>query len=434
MEMNNNLSRSTNPMAQVLRHRDFRLLWLGQTTSLLGDQFALIATPWLVLQLTNDPLILGVMYALAGIPRAAFLLVGGVIVDRFSARKVMLTSDLLRLVLVTLMAFLVLTGTIRTWMLYAFSLAFGLLSGFFLPASISVVPSVVEPSEMQAGNAVYQGTGQLAGLIGPALAGGVIGWFARANSAGLTGIGLAFGIDALTFIISVFTLWGMQAGRQSQPNSGEPAVQAILAGLRFTWQQPVVRFLFTTTGLINLLFLGPLLIGIPVLANTRLVEGAVAFGLIMSAFAGGNLLGAALAGSLPKATGKQLRWFIPALTVCYGLALVVFGWIHVTWLAVVVMLILALANGYFTITAMTFLQSRTPREMLGRLMSLLLFASLGLLPISQAICGLVSRWSIYALFTGSGVLMMLVAAWAAFQTPFNQIQDLPETSVHSTSI
>src|SRR5512133_2559524 len=300
MQTNGEVSRTANPMAQVLRHRDFRLLWLGQATSLLGDQFAMIATPWLVLTLTNDPLVLGVMYALAGIPRAAFLLISGVIVDRLSPRTVMLASDILRLILVTLMAVLVLTGTIQLWMLYGFSLTFGLLSGFFLPASISVVPSVVESSELQAGNAVYQGTGQLSGLIGPALAGGVIAWFAHANfgnTTGLTGIGLAFSIDALTFIVSVLTLWAMRAGRQPQSGTGEPAVQAMLAGLRYTWQQPVVRFLFSTTALINLLFLGPLLIGIPVMADTRLTEGAVAFGLIMSAFAGGNLLGAALAGN-----------------------------------------------------------------------------------------------------------------------------------------
>lgn len=77
-------SKTTNPMAHVLRHRDFRLLWLGQATSLIGDQFAMIAMPWLVLWLTDDPLALGTVLALAGIPRAAFMLIGGAIVDRFS--------------------------------------------------------------------------------------------------------------------------------------------------------------------------------------------------------------------------------------------------------------------------------------------------------------------------------------------------------------
>jgi Major Facilitator Superfamily. len=154
-----------NPMVHVLRHRDLRLLWLGQATSLIGDQFAMIAMPWLVLGITNDPLILGTVIALAGIPRAIFMLVGGVIVDRFSPRTVMLVS---------LLGILVFTATIQLWMLCSFSLVFGLLSGFFLPPSISVVPSLVKPEELQAGNAMFQGTGQLAGLIGSIMAGAVI--------------------------------------------------------------------------------------------------------------------------------------------------------------------------------------------------------------------------------------------------------------------
>lgn len=385
----------------------------------------MIATPRLVLQQTNDPLVLGLMYALAGIPRAAFLLIGGVIVDRLSPRKVMLASDILRLILVSLMAVLVFTGAMQLWVLYGFNLAFGLLSGFFLPASISVVPSVVEPDELQAGNAVYQGTGQLAGFIGPALADGIIGWFAHASfggASGLTGIAIAFGIDALTFIISTVTLWLMEAGDQQQPPSGEPIARAILTGLRYTWQQAQVRFLFLITGLINLLFLGPLLVGIPLLADTRLSEGVVAFGLIMAAFAGGNLLGAALAGNLPKPDAKQLRMIITALTIYYGLTLLAFGWIQVTWLAFAVMLLLGTANGYFTITVITLLQSLTPRAMLGRLMSLLLFASIGLLPVAQAVSGAVSRWSLNTLFIGAGALMLGVALWAAFQTPLTRIQ------------
>src|SRR5512135_2216741 len=85
-----------NPMMRVLSLRDFRLLFAGSTTSLLGDQFALIATPWLVLQLTGDPLILGAVLALEGLPRAIFMIVGGAITDRLSPRIVMLTADILR--------------------------------------------------------------------------------------------------------------------------------------------------------------------------------------------------------------------------------------------------------------------------------------------------------------------------------------------------
>lgn len=418
-------SKPINPMAYVLRHRDFRLLWLGQATSLVGDQFAMIATPWLVLWLTNDPLVLGTALALAGIPRAAFMLVGGAIVDRFSPRTIMLASDILRLLLVSLMAMLVFMGAIQLWMVYVFSLLFGLLSGFFLPASISVVPSIVMPEELQAGNAVFQGTGQLAGFVGPALAGAVIGWFTHLAFGGaseLFGIGLALFIDALTFVVSILTLWAIQAGRQRQTHGGEGILALIHAGIRNVLSQPFVRLLFTVSGLFNLLFLGPLLVGIPLLANTRLAEGVVAFGLIMSAFAGGNLTGAVVAGNTPKPNSSQFRVFVIALLVVFGLTLALMGWIRATWLAFTVMFLLGTGNGYFVITTITLLQSITPKAMLGRLMSLLLFASVGLLPLSQLASGAISRWSLTALFVGAGLLMLLVAAWTGLQPSFTQAE------------
>ncbi|MCP4422074.1 MAG: MFS transporter, partial [Chloroflexi bacterium] len=112
-------------MRNVLSIRDFRLLFAGTATSLLGDQFTLIATPWLVLQLTGDPLILGIVLALEGIPRALFMLFGGAITDRFSPRIILLISDIIRFVLVTLLAIVVFSGAVQIWMLYAFGLGFG---------------------------------------------------------------------------------------------------------------------------------------------------------------------------------------------------------------------------------------------------------------------------------------------------------------------
>src|SRR5664280_1586603 len=89
---------SKNPIRKVFQNRNFRFLWAGQGASLLGDQFELIAAPWLVLKLTHDPLALGFVLALSSVPRALFMLVGGAITDRFSARNVMLISDSLRLI------------------------------------------------------------------------------------------------------------------------------------------------------------------------------------------------------------------------------------------------------------------------------------------------------------------------------------------------
>src|SRR6187401_2806805 len=112
--------------ASPLSVRNFRLLWIGESISLLGDQFYMIALPWLVLQLTGSALALGTVLALAGIPRALFMLIGGAFVDRFSPRAVMLMSNVARLVLVALLSALVVTNAIRIEMLYGFALAFGL--------------------------------------------------------------------------------------------------------------------------------------------------------------------------------------------------------------------------------------------------------------------------------------------------------------------
>src|SRR5262245_65809341 len=111
----------TNPMARVISLRNFRLLFTGAVISLLVDQFALIATPWLLLQLTKDPLLLGTVLALEGIPRAAFMLFGGAITDRLSPRRVMLIANIIRFFLTALMAVVVFSGVIQVWMIYVFA-------------------------------------------------------------------------------------------------------------------------------------------------------------------------------------------------------------------------------------------------------------------------------------------------------------------------
>src|SRR5512143_2463881 len=122
------------PFVRALTNRNFRLLWLGGSISVLGSQFSMIALPWLVLQLTDDPQALGLVLALAGLPRALFILYGGVISDRFSPRKILLICDWMNFVLSGLIAVLVFTGTMQVWMVYVFSFITGSIAGFVIPA------------------------------------------------------------------------------------------------------------------------------------------------------------------------------------------------------------------------------------------------------------------------------------------------------------
>jgi len=411
----NNEPKEKNSLLNVLSIRDFRLLFTGVSTSLLGDQFALIATPWLVLQLTGDPLALGIVLALEGVPRALFMLFGGAITDRFSPRIVMLASDIVRFVLTTLMTIVVFTGAVQMWMLYVFGLGFGLVAGFAVPAGNSIVPLLVEEKDLQAGNSIVMGVGQLVGFAGPVLAGILIGKFSES----LFGIGLAFGLDAVTFAVSAVTLWLMRVGGQLPSStdavSRESIWADILAGLKHMWADQALRLIFLVIAAVNFLFVGPILVGVPVLANQRLPEGAMAFGLLMSGFAGGNLGGFLLAGVLPRPTGRTMRLFLITLLAVFGMVMGIVGFIKLTWVDFGLMLLLGLGNGYVTIILFTWIQTRIPKRMLGRMMSLLTLASAGLVPVSQAISGAVGAWNLTLLFMAAGGLIVLMTGWTAFQ-------------------
>ncbi len=404
-----------NAILNVLSIRDFRLLCAGTSISLLGDQFAIIATPWLVLQLTGDPLALGTVLALEGFPRALFMLFGGAITDRLSPGIVMLVSDIVRFVLATLMTIVVFTGIVQMWMLYVFGLGFGLVSGFAVPAGNSIVPMLVKEKYLPAGNSIIMGMGQLVGFVGPVVAGILIGKFSKS----FFGIGVAFGIDAATFAVSAITLWLMQSGGKLSSATDVPNMgsiwTAIVAGLKHVWDDKALRFIFLVIAAINFLFVGPILIGIPVLADQRLAAGALAFGLLMSGFAGGNLGGFLLAGTLPRPTGRTMRYFLIALLVAFGIVMGIMGFINVTWIDFGLMLLIGLGNGYVTIILFTWIQSRTPKIMLGRIMSLLMLASAGLVPISQAISGAVSAWNLTLMFVLAGGLIVALSIWITFQ-------------------
>ena len=396
-----------NPMRRVLSIRDFFLLWIGQSTSLLGDQFNSIAGAWLVLKMTGDPLALGTVMALGGIPRAIFTVIGGAITDRVSPRKVMLMADLIRLGISALLAAQVLTGTLEVWMIYVYSLVSGIVSGVFAPASMSIAPFILPGVDLQAGNSLMQGSMQLIGFVGPALAGGLIAIFPDET----IGVGLAIAIDALTFLVSVVTLWMMKAGGQvmSARLPGEKANvwRSIGEGIAYMFKDPALRLMFILVAIANLAFGGPVIVGIPFLADTRFPEGAAAYGLIVSGYAGGNLLGIVLSGVLPKPSQSRLKILLVVMFGLFGLGIGALAWIDITLLAMADLFLLGVLNGYLSIILITGLQRNTPKEMLGRLMSMVLLANMGLMPLSQAMAGVILRWNVPMLFIGAAGLLLI---------------------------
>lgn len=402
--------------ANILRNRNFRMLWIGEGISLLGDQFYLIALPWLVLSLTGDALSVGTVLATAGIPRALFMLVGGALTDRFTPRRLMINSNLARMALTGLLAALVATDLIQLWMLYASALLFGLADAFFFPAQTSIVPKLIDKHQLPAGNALIQGTAHLSLFVGPVVAGLLVSWLDGGAAHSTSGIALAIAIDSLSFLASVTALSLIRiedvGGRAGKGKGG--VLASIREGLFYVWNDATLRMVFPITLGLNILINGPFAVGIPVMARTRFSEGAAAFGLILSLFGGGALLGTTLAGVLPKPSKKLLGTVALSVISMMGIGLAVIGVAPTMYIAAAAGLLMGIANGYANVMLITWLQQKVAPEMIGRVMSLVMFAAVGLNPVSNALAGMLIGLNITVLLVCAGLLMTLFTLSAAF--------------------
>lgn len=427
-------------MLGVLRIRNLRLLWVSSGIGMLGGQFYMIALPWLVLQLTDDAFAVGTVAAAAGVPRALFMLVGGALTDRFPPRTILIISGLLRMVMVTLLTVLVFTGSIELWMLYALAFSFGVADAFSWPASGALLPRLVSRDELQAANSLIQGTSQLAFLAGPVLAGGLIALFAGAQEAGeaadvasrTRGIAAAFGINSCTFMVSALLLLMMRIPRDAEEETdsgGEISMwSSIWEGLVVVWNDLTLRALFSIIAAINFLLTGPIAVGIPVLANSRLPEGAVAYGIIMSAFGGGALIGTILAGVLPKPSPQRLGLTFIFATSPIGIGAILLGFASSTPIAASMTLMMGIGEGYAVILFITWLQTRMPLSILGRMMSLVNLASVGLQPLSMALAGFLLKWDMTGLFVGAGTIMVVVVFASVFSPAVRAMGLIPEAA------
>lgn len=429
--------------AEILRNRPFRYVWVGQGISLLGDQLFAVGLPWLVLQLTGSALATGSVLALIAVPRALFMLLGGAVTDHFNPRVVMLASNVGRLFLVAALSILTIWGFVRFWMLYPFALLFGFADAFFFPAQAAIVPRLVGPvpQHLSMGNALMQGTAQLAMFVGPTLAGLLIALVGRHVSSGPVsdrlGIGFALALDALTFIASIVALMLVRPesaakGRgpasplsvdlslsqnEGQAQKDKPVaggvVRSIGEGLALIWADKALRYYFSLIALATFLLLGPFSVGIPVLAHTRYAEGAMALGAILSSFGGGSLLGIAGAALAPRPTGRSFPAIMLTLCSLLGAGLVLLGVTNALAPAAIASFIMGCAQGYVMIQWITWLQLRTPAHMLGRTMSVLMFSVLGLAPFSHAVAGALIELNATVLLVGAGLLIVMVVSTAA---------------------
>jgi hypothetical protein len=405
------------PLLAPLRARDYRLVWFGESVSLMGDQFHYIALSWLVLGLTGSGLALGTVLLAAALPRGVFLLVGGALSDRFSPRALMLWSNVVRAVVTTTIAALVVGSRIEICHLVVAGALFGTVDAVFFPAISTIVARLVPAEQLAPANAVLQGTQQLMGTLGPALAGFTIA---------MIGVGAAFAIDAASFAVAATAVW-LVRNRAASPASEMTTVAAservgttqaaqvprgsmiasMTEGARAVLGDPVMRSLVLLSSSFNLAFTGPVVVGLPWLVQVRFGGDAAMLGLLYAAFGGGSLVGVLLASAAPRS--RNLGGLLVAIATALGVGL---GAIGLAPAPVVGLLLFAIGGGvgYLNIAIIAWAQARAEPHLLGRTMSFLMLGSVVGAPLSLAVAGAAVDINATALFLTAGVLVVATAA------------------------
>jgi MFS family permease len=347
------------------------------------------------------------------VPRAALMLFGGVYVDRLSPRRVMALSNGVRLAAASVLALVVLAGQVALPMLYLFALVFGVADAFFYPAHQAIIPALVEPDELGSANGLSQSTTQLTLFAGPGVAGLVVAALGTTGPhPSLSGIGIALLIDALSFVVLLVTLALIRGGGRSG-STAEPLLDALKAGLAFVWQWPSLRFVVLFAMSVNLLIVGPLNVGLPMIAYARLPEGAAGYGTFMSAMGGSALLGMVAVAVMPLPRAALQRSFVLSIMVVMGIGLAALSVVTSTLVAMALTALVGFGMGYGNLTLITWAQRRIPKALMGRVMSLLLLGSVALVPVSQVIAGAIVTLRLSGMLFVAGVLMALLTLGAA---------------------
>jgi MFS family permease len=210
------------PGIGALRERQFRLLFIGQSVSILGDAMSGVALAFAVLEIDGSASELGLVLAAGALPFLVFLLVGGVVADRLPRRGVMLTADVVRMATQATMAVLLIAGVAEVWELAALQALRGTASAFFGPASTGLIPQTVSAERLQEANALRGLASAASWIAGPAIAGALVA---------TAGAGWALGVDAATFGVSAASLAGMRLPARERVPAGR-----FLVDLRAGWR------------------------------------------------------------------------------------------------------------------------------------------------------------------------------------------------------
>jgi len=377
--------------------RDFALLWTGAAVSLLGDGVYIVAIAWQVYELSDTPTALSLVGVAWTLPMAAFLLVGGVVSDRFDRRQIMIATDLVRAVAVAVIAVLSITGALELWHLILLAAVFGTGDAFFGPAFNSVVPQIVPQRLLVQANSLDQ-------FIRPfmmALAGPAIGGLTVAA----LGAGAAFAFDAGSFLLSALAISLMSRGFRADRTEEEPTspLADLREGLRFVRAHTWLWGTLLGAAISLLAFWGPIEVLVPFRIKNDLGGDAADFGLVLAAGGVGAILAAVAMAQLGLPRKHMTFMYVSWAVGCLGIAGLAFA--TVLWQAMASSFVQQALFAAGLIVWGTLIQTLVPVRLLGRVTSLDWLVSTSLVPISFALTGPVAAAvGAEATLMGAGVI------------------------------
>jgi MFS family permease len=351
---------SNNSAFAALRHRDFRLLWLGQIVSVTGSQMQFVAINWHVYLLTKSAFALGLIGLFRGVPIIICSLAGGVVADAIDRKRLMIVTQTIMLSSAALLTAGTLAGFKSVWPIYVLSAIASAATAFDTPARQALMPTLVPIEDFPNAVSLAVIVFNVATIAGPAIAG-----FLLAES----GPAIIYGINALSFLAVIAALIAMRVSGQPELQTERKdalSLAALKEGLAFVWHTPIIVQTMTLDFLATFFASATLLL--PIFAQERLHVGARGYGFLAAAPAIGSVLTALVLARL--GTLRRQGRLVVASVAVFGVATAAFGVSTVYWVSLLMLAITGAADTVSTVLRQTIRQLVTPNHLRGRMTSI----------------------------------------------------------------
>ncbi len=361
---------------RALRHRNYRLFFAGQGTSLIGTWMQQVAMSWLVYRLTGSAFLLGLVGFAGQLPTFLLSSFAGVYADRWDRRRVLVVTQALSMVQAFVLAGLTLTGTVAVWQLVALAAFLGVISAFDIPVRHSFVIEMIEdPADL--GNAIALNSSMFNGarLIGPSIAGLLIN---------LVGEGISFLLNGFSFLAIILALWAMRVPQRPRGAGEHHVLRELEQGFAYAFGFPPIRYILLLLTIISVMAM-PYLVLLPVFARENLAGGAAVLGFLMGAAGLGAFLGALYLASRKTVLGLGKRIIIAACL--FGVALIAFSMSRSFLFSLCMMFLAGFGMIVVIASCNTILQTIADEDKRGRVMSFYTMAFMGTAPFGSLLSG-----------------------------------------------